>query len=184
MSHLFAFLVFGGNGNPRFLAENCVKNSWRWQGFEKVKKKKHNYISISSRKNFITTLKSFIDFTGKERLALNNPGKAYLNIVSLAAAFWMLKVLWMLLPPSYTSFLNWNFNTIELVYLLNQGLQSTGLLEWNYLARVNSSVLRLIFLFFLDFYGDFSQTPYLLYILKLDNFNLELIGLISCGILT
>ena len=166
MSHLFAFLVFGGNGNPRFLAENCMKNSWRWQGFKKVKKKKHNYISISSRKNFITTLKSFIDFTGKERLALDNPGKAYLNIVSLAAAFWMLNVLWMLLPPSYTSFLNWNFNTIELVYLLSC-----------------SSVLRLIFLFFLDFYGNFSQTPYLLYILKLDNFNLELIGLISCGIL-
>ena len=71
-----------------------------------MKKKKHNYISISSRKNFITTLKSFIDFTGKERLALDNPGKAYLNIVSLAAAFSMLKVLWMLLPPSYTSFLN------------------------------------------------------------------------------
>ena len=182
MSHLFAFLVFGGNGNPRFLAENCMKNSWRWQGFKKVKKKKHNYISISSRKNFITTLKSFIDFTGKERLALDNPGKAYLNIVSLAAAFWMLNVLWMPLPPSYASFLNWNFYTIELVYLLNQALQSTGLLEWNYLARVNSSVLRLIF-FFLDFYGNFSQTPYLLYILKLDNFNLELIGLISCGIL-
>ena len=153
------------------------KDSRKW------KKRNIINISISSRKNFITTLKSFIDFTGKERLALDNPGKAYLNIVSLAAAFWMLNVLWMPLPPSYASFLNWNFYTIELVYLLNQALQSTGLLEWNYLARVNSSVLRLIFLFFLDFYGNFSQTPYFLYILKLDNFNLELIGLISCGIL-
>ena len=38
------------------------------------------------------------------------------------------------------------------------------------------------FLFFLDFYGNFSRTPYFL-ILKLDNLYRELIGLVSCGIL-